>query len=223
MFAYCNNNPVILLDTDGFVTGYTIYHCSQRVPGGQPDGNGSYKPLYNGFYDPGDNGTSNAAMPSRGMHSSSNSSSSSTSVATTPEKVSPIQAAAEALYLDIGMPVTSTGVYLEGEIGGYEVGGGAKYEGLFLTVGRGTIDLAERSEIGGSFMGFSEKFVTYHSHFCPHCGANGPYDRAECPYIYEGQEFSGPSLSVGASLYLIIGASVELGWDYDYFLSRAAF
>ena len=29
-------------------------------------------------------------------------------------------------------------------------------------------------------------------------------DRAECPYIYEGQEFSGPSLSVGASLYLII-------------------
>ena len=41
MFAYCNNNPVILLDTDGLVIGYTVYHCSQRVPGGQPNGNGS--------------------------------------------------------------------------------------------------------------------------------------------------------------------------------------
>ena len=220
MFAYCNNNPIILLDTDGFVTGYTVYHCSQRVPGGQPDGNGSYKPLYNGFYDPGDNGTSNTAMPSRGMHSNSNNSSSSTSVATTPEKVSPAQAFAESFYLDVGF---GTGAYVEAQVSEVDIGIGAKYDALYFTWGRGTIDLAERSEYGMSFLGFSEKFVTYHSHFCPHCGANGPYDRAECPHIYEGQELSGPSISVGASLYLLIGATVELGWDYDHFISRAAF
>ena len=159
-------------------------------------------------------------MPSRGMHSNSNNSSSSTSVATTPEKVSPAQAFAESFYLDVGF---GTGAYVEAQVSEVDIGIGAKYDALDFTWGRGTIDLAERSEYGMSFLGFSEKFVTYHSHFCPHCGANGPYDRAECPHIYEGQELAGPSISVGASLYLLIGATVELGWDYDHFISRAAF